>query len=858
MTADPSGLLAADVTPVRRGGGGKQVDAAVTRRVRQERLARYPARSNPERWSGTTASVEQILTRLPRPPSSSERYPRWFPRRHGTEALLRWLETFPGATWQQRWQASPAPADVGSGWLEQVSQWTTGQPALRRRRRVGELSAGVLALLALDTVRPEVAWLVPRRPQFLRDAMAQYRDPEGLAALEELAGPQVWWSIPGRQAVGQIVRILAAKGGTVRDITVGDCLQLRALSRLNGSLFYQWLRELGQFPPNAPVSLRHHTLRTGQLSPADLVDRYRLRCRPVRDLIVEYLNERQPTVDYTSLEDLARTLASLFWADLERHHPGIDSLRLTPEMAVAWKQRIRVKRRDERLPDGTTIEVQTPRINYISLATSVRAFYLDVAEWAIDDPARWGPWVARCPISARELSHRKAIRQRKARTDQRTRARLPLLPVLVRHAEDQLKDACDRLAAVKATPPGETFTVPGQTLTRAGGQRKKPRPHETLGAWAYDTAGRRHDLGWEEHRAFWTWAAVEVLRHTGARIEEMLETTHHSLIQYTLPTTGEIVPLLQIAPSKTDEERVLLVTPELADVLSAIVSRVRGTDGIIPLVQLYDHAEKVWHPPMPALFQAPAGGHRKPITAQVIRRYLDDLITASGLTDNAGKPLIYRPHDFRRLFVTDAIMSGLPPHIAQIICGHKDINTTLGYNTIYPAEAIEAHRAFISRRRATRPSEEYRTPTSEEWDAFLGHFELRKISLGSCGRAFGTDCIHEHACIRCSLLRPDTSARQRLLEIRDNLHARIAEATREGWLGEIKGLEISLAGAEAKIEQLDADRAHRSAAVHLGMPAFPEIATRSGASQPPVDPPRRPRARPSEPQTSKDSAGMER
>jgi len=32
-----------------------------------------------------------------------------------------------------------------------------------------------------------------------------------------------------------------------------------------------------------------------------------------------------------------------------------------------------------------------------------------------------------------------------------------------------------------------------------------------------------------------------------------------------------------------------------------------------------------------------------------------------------------------RFFTTDAIMSGLPPHIAQIIAGHRDINVTLGY-----------------------------------------------------------------------------------------------------------------------------------------------------------------------------------
>lgn len=81
-------------------------------------------------------------------------------------------------------------------------------------------------------------------------------------------------------------------------------------------------------------------------------------------------------------------------------------------------------------------------------------------------------------------------------------------------------------------------------------------------------------------------------------------------------------------------------------------------------------------------------------------------------------------------------MNGLPPHIAQVICGHKSLDTTMGYKAIYPAETIEAHRAFIARRRATRPSEEYRTPTEEEWDAFLAHFEKRKVSIGTCGRAF--------------------------------------------------------------------------------------------------------------------------
>jgi hypothetical protein len=71
----------------------------------------------------------------------------------------------------------------------------------------------------------------------------------------------------------------------------------------------------------------------------------------------------------------------------------------------------------------------------------------------------------------------------------------------------------------------------------------------------------------------------------------------------------------------------------------------------------------------------------------------------------------------------------------------------MGYKAVYPEEAINGHRAFITRRRAARPSEEYRSPSDAEWDEFLGHFERRRVALGDCGRAYSTSCIHEHSCL---------------------------------------------------------------------------------------------------------------
>jgi hypothetical protein len=198
---------------------------------------------------------------------------------------------------------------------------------------------------------------------------------------------------------------------------------------------------------------------------------------------------------------------------------------------------------------------------------------------------------------------------------------------------------------------------------------------------------------------------------------------------------------------------------------------------------------------------------------------LSAALARAGLTDAAGQPLTFTPHDFRRMFITDAILAGLPPHIAQVIAGHRDINVTLGYKAVYPDEVIKNHLAFLARRRAQRPTDEYRTPTDEEWEQFLGHFERRKVSAGLCGRAFATPCIHEHACIRCPMLWPDPAQRPRIAAIRDNLFARIAEAEREGWLGEIEGLNISIAGADDKLAQID--RRTRSQPVDLGIPAIP-------------------------------------
>ncbi len=796
---------------------------------------RFPPRPSCGIREATGHDRAAVLRRLLAPPfplgnASSQNH-----RKLGLARVLDWLGAQPGATWQERWMASGA--DGNTDWRGPAVRWLkdSGRIPGENKQTVTILGSGLLQLICGDVIRPGISWLLASdAPRNLAAEMGRVRDPAGFAALTAAGRAGQASFTTTRDAVDLVAVIVAAKGGAVGGITVGDCpelLEAGARTCVGGKspYFCQLLHAAGTFPAGAPPTVRmFHPQVQGQLTAGQLIDRYDIACRPARDLLVDYLRERQPGVDYRTLMGLAYGLGLLFWKDLENHHPGIDSLRLAPDVAAAWKQRIQTKAARPAAAAGEAVPAAIPRSAVAGYLTMVRAFYLDIAQWAAEDPARWGPWAAPCPIRPGDNTHRKERSRRKSRMDRRTRERLPVLPLLAAAAYQARTDTAARLQAARAARPGELFTAAGQTLRRSVLVKPGTR------IWGEDpgTAARR-DLTREEDNAFWSWAAIEILRATGVRIEELTELSHHSLVQYQVPATGEVVPLLHIAPSKTDEERLLVVGPEAADVFAAILSRIRGEDGAVPLVAAYDINEKVWNPPMPLLFQHLAGLENRPIGIEAVRRLVSDGLAAAGLTDAAGAPLSFVPHDFRRIFATDAIMNGMPPHIAQLILGHKDINTTMGYKAVYPEEAINGHRAFIARRRELRPSEEYRTPTDAEWDEFLGHFERRKLALGDCGRAYGTACIHEHSCVRCALLRIDPAQRGRLEDIRENLLARIAEAEREGWTGEAEGLKVSLAAANNKLAQVDSLIARRRDTVSLSMPSFPDVAGRAAPAKEP-------------------------
>ncbi|GAA0999580.1 hypothetical protein GCM10009551_069580 [Nocardiopsis tropica] len=310
------------------------------------------------------------------------------------------------------------------------------------------------------------------------------------------------------------------------------------------------------------------------------------------------------------------------------------------------------------------------------------------------------------------------------------------------------------------------------------------------------------------------WAITETLRHSGLRIEELTGLSQLSVRQYQRPN-GEVIALLVVAPSKSDRQRVIPMSTELFHVVACILRRITGPDGTVPLATRYDDNDRTTSDPQPFLFQRRIGQRREVMTAGSIGISLRKICTSLAETDPRLAGLHFRPHDFRRLFATDLVNNGLPIHIGAALLGHLDLETTRGYVAVFEEDTTRHYQAHLQRRRALRPTEEYRSLTAGEWTEFEEHFDKRKVELGSCGRSYATPCSHEHACIRCPMLHVDPQMISRLTEIEADLQYRRQHAHDRGWLGEIEGIDLTLTYLRDKLHDTQ-HRATRGTA--LGLP----------------------------------------
>jgi site-specific recombinase XerD len=744
-------------------------------------------------------------------------------RRHkstevGARRILSWLDSHPGCGWQDRWITSGADTDLG--WVDTLI--SAADPRIPYTQH-GELMDGLARLLLGRIVFPgygfltryKAATLYPRvRASFRPDLFERFD-----ARADRLAATR-------RQHNSALVvasKLVLHTGRDLDGLTVDDLLTYRAwhfdvFGKAPSGLDLAWsvLAEIADFHEYATLA---DAVRLGQRTTTELVDAYDVKTRAVREVLVRYLDERRAGLDYNTFLHIVWALVGVFWADIEHHHPGLDTLNLPVDVIDAWKQRLQTVT----TKDGGS----RPRRERMRILIIVRSFYRDLQQWAVEDPA-WAAWSFPNPVRKNDTAGlRKARAKTTAAMHQRVRERLPHLPILIDTADRLKTEQAALLAATKATAVGQTFEHAGghyrrralKSLDRSGAYQLEESPTliEDL------TTGEQFDVGKKEHESFWGWAVIETLRHTGIRVEELLEITHLALVSYRLPATGELIPMLQIVPSKTNEERLLLVSPELANVLATIITRLRNENGgTIPLTARYDRHERVTGSPLPHLFQHRHGWSWSIPADRTIQKWLNQVLLRTGLQDAAGQPLHCTPHDFRRMFATEAVNGGLPIHIVAKLLGHKTINTTQAYTAIFDDELVRSYRSYLDARRTLRPEEEYREPSDEEWRDFQQHFEQRKLELGTCGRPYGSPCKHEHACIRCPSLRVDPRARDRLVEIIANLRDRIDEARANGWTGEVEGLKVSLNAAAAKLVTLDkmrgGDRENPSRITELGIP----------------------------------------
>lgn len=733
-----------------------------------------------------------------------------YDRRRGTRLLLEHLAAFPGLTWQERWEASG---------LNERGKPVSGLGGGDARRSLS-MNRGLRSLLCLRVIRPGLESLRSNHLVRYAEAFRQIqRDP----LLEEFFD---FIDASGERREHRLTaQFDAAAALTVFGIGLGDLtpeallhygMESRRLhltrdgepgdGSLAGRHAWHFLHRAGRFAASVPATMRAAAIR-GQRTITEMVNRHRISNQDVRDLLIDYVTRRSPELDYPSIENLARELAGLFWARIERISPGQQDLELADHVYEQWRAEIAVR------DDGS------PRLNVEHILLTVRSLYLDLQSWAVAEPERWGRWAARCPIRQGELSQSQVRRRRITdRMADRTRQRQPLLPLLAEHVDREHDRLRDLLAVTREAAPGAEFTHEGRAYRRTDSlnDQRREKADGTRPVRVTDLAeGRTFDVAAAEDQAFWQWAVVETLRHSGIRVEELVELTHLSVRQYQRKN-GEVAALLVIAPSKTDREHVIPMSAELFAVIAAIIRRHLQAGPAIPLLKRYDLHERIWSGPMPFLFQRRTGISSTVMSFHTVWRLLHRACQDLGKTRTEFAGLTFTAHDFRRIFATELVNSGLPIHIGAALLGHLSVQTTRGYVAVFNDDIVRHYQAHLERRRALRPADEYKPPTDSEWTEFEEHFDKRKVELGTCGRPYGTRCQHEHACLRCPVLQVDPRMLGRLDEIEADLIERRKRAETEGWHGEIEGLDLTLSFLRGK--RAHTQRFTRKA--HLGLPAL--------------------------------------
>jgi len=252
------------VLPVRSASGG-QLAAQVPARADGSQRALCPNAGRP-----LARTNRQSCPRLLAPPFRLDRPSAQHQRRFGLTRCSRWLEAQPGRSCR----SAGRPAEPG--WTAERTGGTFLSEWLKRTGRIHPsattgyqtFGAGLALLICGEFIRPDIAWLPA---ELLTDPLhwpprwPGYADPDGFAMLHALTQKSSSGKLTSRGGIVTIAYILAAKGGSVENVTVGDCLSSSRSALPNtktyagpakGPTSTHFCHTLGVLPPDAPSTAR--------------------------------------------------------------------------------------------------------------------------------------------------------------------------------------------------------------------------------------------------------------------------------------------------------------------------------------------------------------------------------------------------------------------------------------------------------------------------------------------------------------------------------------------------------------------------------------------------------------------------
>jgi hypothetical protein len=179
-------------------------------------LGKFPPRPVPASWPRTRQDRGAVEDRLATVSFSvSDKHTRCH-RRLSLQAVLDWLELYPGQTWQQRWDVTGAGRDGHRDWrIQLVTDLDAAGLMDQRRDYVRKvLGMGLIQLIGGDYLRPSLGWLMATSsPLRIANEMAKVRDPHGIAELRAARIANTVGDSTMLPAIEKAALIMSAKGG---------------------------------------------------------------------------------------------------------------------------------------------------------------------------------------------------------------------------------------------------------------------------------------------------------------------------------------------------------------------------------------------------------------------------------------------------------------------------------------------------------------------------------------------------------------------------------------------------------------------------------------------------------------------